>query len=76
MSATAAAPLDKARRDLSDATEAMTAYWGRSTSDTEHQMSDVHTAVEALARAVASVTLAIERVSNETAGLLNRELDR
>jgi len=70
------APLDKARRDLTDATEAMTAYWGRSSSDTDNQMTDVRSAVEALTRAVASVALAVERVSNETADLLNRELDR
>ena len=75
-SATVAAPLDKARRDLGDATEAMRAYWGRSSSDTENQMTDVRSAVEALTRAIASVVLAVERVSDETAGLLNRELDR
>ncbi len=70
------APLDKARRDLTEATDAMTAYWGRSTYDTESQMTDVRSAVEALTRAVSSVALAVERVSNENAGLLNRELDR
>ena len=74
--ATVGAPLDKARGDLNDATEALQAYWGRSSSDTENQMSDVRSAVEALTRAVASVVLVVERVSNETAGLLNRELDR
>jgi len=36
-------------------------------------MTDVRSAVEALTRAVSSVALAVERVSNETAGLLNRE---
>jgi hypothetical protein len=71
-----AAPLDKARRDLTDASEAMAAYWGRSTYDTDSQMTDVRSAVEALTRAVSSVALAVERVSNETAGLLNREVER
>jgi hypothetical protein len=71
-----APPLDMARRDLREATEAMAAYWGRSTFDTDSQMTDVRSAVEALTRAVSSVALAVERVSNETAGLLNRELDR
>ena len=52
------------------------AYWRRSWSDTETQMTDVRSAVEALTRAVASVVFAVERVSNETPGLLNRELDR
>ena len=57
MNATASvgAPLDKARRDLSDATDAMTAYWGRSTFDTEAQMTDVRAAVEALTRAIVEI---------------------
>ncbi len=38
-------------------------------------MTDVRAAVEALTRAVASIILVVERVSNETAGLLNRECD-
>lgn len=74
--ATVGTPLDKARRDLTEATEAITAYWGHSISDAENQMTDVRAAVEALTRAVASVVLVVERVSNETAGLLNREMDR
>lgn len=74
--ATVGAPLDKARRDLSDATEAIAAYWGRSDSCHSAQIADARSAVEALTRAVSSVALAVERVSNETAGLLNRELDR
>jgi hypothetical protein len=69
-------PLVLARRDIGQAGEALAAYWGRSASATESQLSDVHSAVEALTRAVSYVALAVERVSNETAGLLNRELDR
>jgi hypothetical protein len=54
-------PLDKARRDLDEATEAMRTYWSRSISDSDGQMTDVRASVEALTRAIASVSLAVER---------------
>jgi hypothetical protein len=74
--ATVGAPLDKARRDLSDASDALATYWSRGASDLDYRAADLHMATEALMRAISSVVLAVERVSNETAGLLNRELDR
>lgn len=55
--------LDKARRDLRDATQAMSAYFGRGISDTDGQMNDVRAAVEGLTRAIASVMHAVERLA-------------
>jgi hypothetical protein len=55
--------LAKASSDLNDATEAMQTYWSRAISDADGQMTDVRAGVEALTRAVASVSLAVERLA-------------
>jgi len=55
--------LDKVRRDLSDTQDALTNYWSRGFSDTDYKCADLHMATEALMRAVASVTIAVERLA-------------
>jgi uncharacterized protein YukE len=60
----AAPTLAKVQRDLTDATDALAAYWGRnSQTDLDYAVGDVHRAVEALTRAVASLAYTVERLA-------------
>lgn len=55
--------LDNAKRHLSNADEAMAAYWARSISDMDGQMNDVRRSVEALSSAISAVASAVERLA-------------
>jgi hypothetical protein len=54
-------PLDKARRDIEDATSALAAYW--MCADDGDAIGRVANAAEALVRAISSVSLALERLA-------------
>jgi hypothetical protein len=55
--------LDKTQRDLSDANQALAAYWGRGLTDTDYKCADLHMAAEALMRAISSVANAVDRLA-------------
>ena len=59
--------LDKAQRDLADASDALTTYWSRGPSDLDYRAADLHMATEALMRAISTVALAVERVERDLA---------
>lgn len=55
--------LDKARRDLDDAREKTRSLWSRSDSDVLGALIDARDGIEALTRAIASLTLGVERLA-------------
>jgi hypothetical protein len=54
--------LAKVRIDLDETRDALNTYWSRGPSDLDYRAADLHMATEALMRAVASLTLAVERL--------------
>jgi len=50
------------RIDLDETRDALNTYWSRGPSDLDYRAADLHMATEALMRAVASLTLAVERL--------------